>query len=113
VLLAAGRPAEAEQAFAAVATAEGSNVRGQAARLGQAEALMAAGRTDEALKIYTDLAAVRDGAMPVDGLLMQLARASQRAGRPDEARAAYQRVVDEFPESGFAQTARQQLAAAN
>jgi TolA-binding protein len=111
-LMAAGRAAEAEQAFAAVAS-EGNTVRGQAARLGQAEALMAAGRTDDALKIYTDLAAVRDGAMPVDGLLMQLGRASQRAGRTAEARAAFQRVVDEFPESGFLQTAQQQIAALN
>ena len=112
-LMAAGRPAEAEQAFASVAAEEGNTVRGQAAKLGQAEAMMAAGRTDEALKIYTDLAAVRDGAMPVDGLLMQLGRASQRAGKTAEARAAYQRVIDEFPESSFVQTARQQLAAAN
>lgn len=111
-LMAAGRAAEAEQAFAAVAV-EGNTVRGQAARLGQAEALMAAGRTDDALKIYADLAAVRDGAMPVDGLLMQLGRASQRAGRTAEARAAFQRVVDEFPESGFLQAAQQQIAALN
>lgn len=112
-LMAAGQPVEAEQAFATVAAAEGNTVRGQAARLGQADALMAAGRTDEALKIYTDLAALRDGPLPVDGLLMQLGRASERAGRPAEARAAFQRVVDEYPESAFAQAAQQQLAAAN
>lgn len=112
-LMAAGRAAEAEQAFASVAGEEGNTVRGQAARLGQAEALMAVGRTDDALKIYADLAAVRDGAMPVDGLLMQLGRASQRAGKTAEARAAFQRVVDEFPESGFVQAAQQQIAALN
>ncbi len=44
---------------------------------------------------------------------MQLGRASQRAGRTAEARAAFQRVVDEFPESGFLQAAQQQIAALN
>jgi TolA-binding protein len=112
-LLAGGKAAEAEQAYAALAAEEGNTLRGQSAKLGQAEALLAAGRTDEALKIYTDLAAVRDGALPVDGLLMQLGRASQRAGKTAEARAAFQRVVDEFPESTFVSTAQQQIAALN
>lgn len=112
-LLAAGRAAEAEQAFAAVAEDEGDSVRGQAARLGRAEALLVLDRTDEALQVYTDLAAERDGPMPTDGLLMQLGRASERAGRAAEARAAFQRVVDEFPESFFVEDARQQLASMN
>jgi TolA-binding protein len=75
--------------------------------------MMAAGRHDDALKIYTDVAAVRDGALPVDGLLMQLGRASKRAGKMAEARAAFQRVIDEFPESGFVSVAQQQIAALN
>lgn len=112
-LLAGGKAAEAEQAFAALAAEEGDTLRGQSARLGQAEAMMAAGRHEDALKIYTDLAAVRDGALPVDGLLMQLGRASKRAGRTAEARAAFQRVIDEFPESGFVSGAQQQIAALN
>jgi outer membrane protein assembly factor BamD (BamD/ComL family) len=74
---------------------------------------MAAGKTDEAIKIYTELAAARDSALPVDGLLMELARASQKAGKPQDARAAFKRVVDEFPESTYTADARQQLAALN
>jgi TolA-binding protein len=112
-LLAGGKAAEAEQAFSALAAEEGNTLRGQSAKLGQAEALMVLGRTDDALEIYTDLAAVRDGLLPADGLLMQLGRASQRAGKTAEARAAFQRVIDEFPESGFVMTAQQQIAALN
>lgn len=112
-LLAAGRAAEAAEAFASVADQAGATVYGSAARLGQAEALLAVGRTDEALKIYTDMAAARDGALPTDGLLMQLGRASARAGKAAEARAAFQRVIDEFPESSFVDAARQQAAALN
>lgn len=112
-LLAGGGAAEAEQAYAQLAAEEGSTLRGQSARLGQAEALMALGRTDEALAILTDLAAARDGALPTDGLLMQLGRASQRAGKTAEARAAFQRVIDEFPLSSYVMTAQQEIAALN
>ncbi|ODS59422.1 MAG: hypothetical protein ABS36_00340 [Acidobacteria bacterium SCN 69-37] len=112
-MLAGGKAAEAEQAYAAVAAGEGRTLRGQAAKLGQAEALLALGRHDEALTIYTDLAAARDGALPVDGVLMQLARASQRAGKTAEARAAFQRVVDEFPESPYTPAAQAEMAALN
>lgn len=112
-LLAAGRAAEAEQAFAAVAADGAQPVLAASGKLGQAEALMSVGRIDDALKIYTDLAAMRDGVLPVDGLLMQLARASKLAGKEAEARAAFQRVLDEFPQSTYTMTAQQELAALN
>jgi TolA-binding protein len=111
-LLSVGRLDEAQAAFAKV-VASGSSLYASLARLGEAQAFMAAGKTDEAIKIYTDLAAARDSALPVDGLLMELARASQKAGKPQDARAAFKRVVDEFPESTYTADARQQLAALN
>jgi TolA-binding protein len=111
--MAAGRPAEAETAFAAIASQAGDGMYAPLARLGQAEAMFAAGKTDEALKIYTDLSAARDGSLPVDGLLMQLGRVSLKAGKTSEARAAFKRVVDEFPESNYITDAREQLAATN
>lgn len=109
-LLVAKRPAEAQQAFQTVA-ASGSAFYASLARLGEAEALMAQNKHDEALKIYTDLAADRNGTLPTDGLLMELARAAQKAGKPQDARAAFKRVVDEFPDSGYAADAKAQLAA--
>ena len=109
-LLLAKRPAEAQQAFHTVATS-GSAFYASLARLGEAEALMAQNKQDEALKIYTDLAADRNGTLPTDGLLMELARAAQKAGKPQDARAAFKRVVDEFPDSGYAADAKAQLAA--
>lgn len=109
-LLLAKRPAEAQQAFQAVASS-GSAFYASLARLGEAEALMAQNKQDEALKIYTDLAADRNGTLPTDGLLMELARAAQKAGKPQDARAAFKRVVDEFPDSGYVADAKAQLAA--
>lgn len=110
--LAAGKLAEAETAFASVA-ATGNNLYAPVAKLGQADAMMAGGKTAEAIAIYTALAADRDGALPVDGILMELGRASLKAGKSAEAKAAFKRVVDEFPESTFIANARERLAAIN
>jgi TolA-binding protein len=107
------RLAEAEQAFRDVADRAGSSVYGPVARLGVAETLLAQGKNDDAIKAFSDLAADRDGLLPVDGVLMQLARACAKAGKPQEARAAFKRVVDEFPESSYVADARRELALLN
>ena len=112
-LLAAGKATEAEQAFAAAAAKAGTGFYAPMAKLGQAQAMQASGKMTEALAVYNDLAAVRDGSLPVDGVLMELGRASVKAGKTAEARAAFKRVVDEFPDSTFANDARQRLAALN
>ena len=36
-----------------------------------------------------------------------------KAGKPQDARAAFKRVVDEFPQSSYSADARQQLALLN
>ncbi|HUL73898.1 MAG TPA: tetratricopeptide repeat protein [Vicinamibacterales bacterium] len=110
-LLTLGRLPEAEQAFTTAASQAGSSIYGPMARLGRAEALRAQNKYDDAIKAFTDLAAERDSVLPVDGVLMQLAETCLKAGKTQEARAAFKRVVDEFPDSGYSTEARQQLAA--
>lgn len=110
-LLGAGRAAEAEQAFQAVIDEDGASYLASLARLGRAEALALQDRHDEAIQVFSDLSADRTGDLPVDGILMQLARTSLKAGRVDDAKAAYRRVVDEFPTSTFAAEARRELTA--
>ena len=112
-LLSLGRLPEAEQAFAEAAARAGSSVYGAMAKLGRAEAMIGQTKYDDAIKALTDLSADRDGALPVDGVLMELARACVKAGKKQEARAAFKRVVDEFPESPYGQAARQQLTMLN
>ncbi|HEX5217116.1 MAG TPA: tetratricopeptide repeat protein [Vicinamibacterales bacterium] len=110
-LLSLGRPADAETAFADVVQRAGSSsIYKSVAELGRGQALASAGKYDEAIKTFTDLSAQRDGALPVDGVLMQLARTYVKAGKPQDARAAFKRVVDEFPGSPYIAEARQQLA---
>lgn len=109
VLLSLGRAADAETAFAEAAD-RGDALYAVTARLGQAQAMVAQSKFDEAIKVLTDLSAQRDAPLPMDGVLMELARVSHKAGKIQDARAAYKRVVDEFPQSSYAGEARQQLA---
>ena len=110
-LLDAGRVDEAEQQFRQVADEAGASLYGALATLGIAQAQSAAGRVDEAISTLTEAAADREGLLPVDGVLMELGRVNLKAGRTDDARAAFRRVVDEFPDSTYAIEAQQQLTA--
>jgi tetratricopeptide (TPR) repeat protein len=111
ILLEAGRAAEAAVAFEDVNSSAGTSLYGVLARMGRAEALLAQEQYEPAIEALTLLAADRSGALPIDGVLMQLARASLRAGQTEAARAAFRRVVDEFPTSAYVAEAQEQLAA--
>jgi TolA-binding protein len=112
-LLGLGRFADAEKSFQQVIDRGGAGIYGPSAKLAMAESLSQQGKYDDAIKRLTDLAGDRDGALPVDGILMQLARTNVKAGKTQDARAAYKRVVDEFPDSLYANDARQQLTHLN
>ncbi len=109
VLLSLGRKDEAQKAYEEVIANAGGSIYGPVAKLGLATALLANGKGDQAVKTFEELAANRDGAVPVDGVLMQLAAAYKQLGKNQEARTTYKRVVDEFPDSPYVQSARQQM----
>jgi predicted negative regulator of RcsB-dependent stress response len=108
-LFSLGRFNEAHQAYQQTIDKGGNTIYASMAKLGLATTMLAEGQKDQAIKAYEDLAAVRDGAVPVDGVLMQLAKAYETLGKKAEARTTYKRVVDEFPDSPYAQSARQQM----
>ena len=108
-LFSLGRLNEAHQAYQNVVDKGGNTIYASMAKLGLATTMLAEGQSDQAIKTYQDLAAVRDGDVPVDGVLMQLAKAYEKTGKKAEARTTYKRVVDEFPDSPYAQAARQQM----
>jgi TolA-binding protein len=109
-LLQIGRAADAERAFDEATAKGGASLYAEMAKLGHVEALAALKRYDEAIKVLTDLSAQRNTRLPIDGVLMELARVCRKAGKTQEARAAFKRVVDEFPESAYANEARQQMS---
>jgi predicted negative regulator of RcsB-dependent stress response len=108
-LLVLNRFGESEQAYQAIVADAPNSFYGPMAKLGVAEAQAAQGQFDKAIAGFTDLAGQRDGALPVDGVLMRLAQAYLKAGKPKDARAAFQQVVDQFPNSPYVTEARQRL----
>jgi TolA-binding protein len=112
VLVSLGRLPEAEKAYQdVIAKAPSNSLYATMARLGLAETLAAEKQYDRAIKEYTDLSGQRDSLVPIDGVLMQLARTYVKAGKPQDARAAFKRVVDEFPDSNYVSEARQEITA--
>lgn len=111
LLAESGKPDDAEQEYRAVIERAGSGLYAEMARLGLAEVQVQKGQFDPAIATFKEMAARADGGLPVDGLLMQLGRAYALAGRNGEARQAYQRVIDEHPESIYATEARREAEA--
>ncbi len=109
-MLSMGKGADAQKAFDEAIAKAGTSLYAEMAQIGRVQALAQQNKYDDAIKTLTDLSAKRDSKLPMDGVLMELARVCKKAGKTQEARAAFKRVVDEFPESGYVNEARQQLA---
>ena len=104
-----GRYAEAEQRYQEVADKAGGSIYARTARLGVADVQVAQGKYDSAINIYTEMSRDPNSQIPVDGVLMQLGRAYTRAGKKEEAAGAFNRVINDFPQSLFTADARREL----
>jgi TolA-binding protein len=106
-----GRFAEADAQYQQVIQKTGhDSIYGRTARLGLGEAQLAEGKTDASITTLQELATDTTSDLPLDGVLMQLGRAYLKAGKTAEASRAFTRVIDEFPQSLFAEDARAELA---
>ena len=106
-----GRYAEAAQRYREVADKAGSSsIYARTAKLGLADALAAQGKYDEAISTLKELTTDSNSQLPLDGVLMQLARTAAQGGKTDEATRAYNRVINEVPQSLYVAEARQKLA---
>ncbi len=112
VLAQLGRFSEAEQRYQEVIDKGGRTIYARTGRLGLADAQLAQGKFDPAIAIYRDLSTESNPQLPVDGVLMQLGRAYLRAGKKEDAARAFNRVVEEFPDSVYVADARRELEAA-
>jgi predicted negative regulator of RcsB-dependent stress response len=109
-LAALGRHDEAAEQYRGVIDRDETGVYGRMATLGLASVQMSRGSYEAAIALLEPSSGSEaDAALPVDGVLMQLGRAYQLAGRSDEARAAFQRVMDEFPTSLYFTNAQREL----
>jgi TolA-binding protein len=109
VLTSMGRFSEAEEQFKQVADKAGNSIYGRTARMGMAEAQLAQGKYDPAIAIYTELSRDTTSPIPVDSVLIHLGRAYVRAGKKEEAVRAFNRIVEEFPQSVYVTDARREL----
>jgi TolA-binding protein len=104
-----GRYAEAEQRYQEVVSKAGSSIYARTARLGLADAQVAQGKYDSAISLYRELTTDSNSQLPVDGVLMQLGRACIKAGKKEDAQRAFNRIVEEFPQSAYAADARREI----
>jgi hypothetical protein len=106
--VALGRADEGIQRYREVIE-RGTGVVQAMAKLGIADAQLAAGKYDDAVKGLKELTDQAGADTPADGVLMQLGRACRLAGKDADAKKAFQRVVDEFPQSIYAGEARREI----
>jgi TolA-binding protein len=111
ILASLGRHSEAEEQFKAVVDKAGNTIYGRTARLGMADAQIAQRKFDNAIAIYTEVSRDPNSTIPVDAVLMQLGRAYVLAGKKDEALSAFNRIVNEFPQSPYVADARKEIEA--
>jgi TolA-binding protein len=109
ILAELGRYAEAEERYQEVVDGGGNSIYRRTARLGLADVQVAQGKFDSAIGIYTEMSREANSQIPVESVLMQLGRAYARAGRNEEAAGAFNRVVNEFPDSLYTADARREL----
>jgi hypothetical protein len=106
-----GRHAEAEQRYQEVVDKSSSrDIYHYTAQLGVGEARLAEGKAADAVSTFQALATDTNSRLPVDGVLMQLGRAALVAGKREDASRAFNRVVDEFPQSLYVTEAKEKLA---
>ena len=106
-----GRYDEAAQRYREVLDKAGtSSIYARTAKLGLANALAAQGKYDEAIAALKELTTDPNSQLPLDGILMQLARTATQGGKTDEATRAYNRVINEFPQSLYVTEAKQKIA---
>lgn len=104
-----GRTAEAGEQYGRLIELAGDGIYGRMARLGRAEAHLQTGDYADAIALLEAESRVEDAGFPVDAVLMRLGQSYQLADQPVEATMAFQRLVDEFPASGYRFDAEREL----
>jgi hypothetical protein len=106
-----GRGAEAATRYQEVVDRAGSkDFYGRMAQLGKIEAQLQAKQFDQAVTAAQALANnTADASLPRDAVLMELGRVYVAAGKKTEARQTFDKVVADFPQSPYADEAKQLL----
>lgn len=106
-----GRTEEAADQYRQVIDTAGGRFHGRMAVLGLAETHVLRSDYEAAVALLKAEAEAAEPDLPVDAVLMRLGRAYELAGRDGDARAAFTRVVEEFPFSVYSSEARRKADA--
>lgn len=104
-----GRNAEAGEQYGRLIEVAGDGIYARMARLGRAETHLHAGEYAEAIALLEAESRAADAEFPVDAVLMRLGESYRLAEQPQEAERTFQRLVDEFPASGYRFDAEREL----
>ena len=106
-----GRTTEAAEQYQRLAEVASDGIYGRMARLGRAEAHLQAGEYTDAIALLEAESQLADAEFPIDAVLMRLGELYRLADQPADALLAFQRLVDEFPASGYRFDAERELDA--
>ena len=104
-----GRTTEAGEQYQRLIELADDGIYGRMARLGRAEAHLQTGDYAAAITLLETESRVADAEFPVDAVLMRLGQSHRLADQPAQAMLAFQRLVDEFPASGYRFDAEREL----
>ena len=109
-----GRHDEAITAFDDVTKRAGAGtLYGRMAKLGKADAEARAGKLDAAIATWKTMVTQDSAELPVDAILIELGRAYVTKGNTAEAKQTFTQIVDQHPDSPYAQEARASLETIN
>lgn len=104
-----GRTREAGEQYDRLIALDGDGIYGRMARLGRAEAHLEAAEYGDAIALLEAESQRADAGFPIDAVLMRLGESYRLAERAADATLAFQRLVDEFPASGYRIDAEREL----
>jgi predicted negative regulator of RcsB-dependent stress response len=111
-LIALNRPAEAVPLLESLTGNSHAGLAAEA-KLSLAEAVEATGNFDRAASLLQEVASAgKDAAYPPEAAMLLLASLRERQGKPDEAKRVYDDLIAKYPQSAFANEARQRTGAA-
>jgi TolA-binding protein len=106
-----GKPAEARQLWSDFYKKHGDHVLAAQARIDVMELDRKVGKGQQVAQQLRQMLDQSDAPLPQDVILFQLGTTLEQLNRDQEAAQTYQRLIDEFPQSPYHQTAQQKLVA--
>jgi len=109
IAVAEGQPDRARELWSDFVKQHGDHLLAGATRVNLFHLDRNTGKAEEVAKTLTAMVDQTEPPLPLDIVLSELAATQEQLGKTQEAVQSYQRIVDEFPQSPYAQSARQKV----